>query len=1188
MRTNLHLLIDTEAEISILKKSTFRNAIKRHELHTGEQIFIKGITEQRQQAIGYVILPIKFNDKTFEHKFHIVKDDFPLPCNGILGKDFIKRYRCCIDYNNMTFTVQPQNHRPSTISILNEDQNGCVQIPPRSESFKLFRIQSTQFPCVIETQQITDNILIPTTIVQHPNSWIRVLNTSEQTEPVYSHQIKASSINNYNIYKTESQTKLNGRKEKLTKILKARIPAHAIPKLLPLCQEYSDIFHLEGDKPSTNNFYTQSLTLNDHTPVYIKNYRLPQSQKEEIRTQVRELFRNDLIEMSTSNYNSPLIVVPKKSQDNTKRWRLCIDYKQLNKKLVPDKFPLPLITDIFDGLTNAKFFSAMDLQSGYHQIPLDKKSRPLTAFNTEDGYYQFKVLPFGLNIAPSSFTRMMTLAFSGLGPSKAFIYMDDLIVIGFTEDNHIKNLTEVFETCRKYNLKLNPLKCDFFKTEIQFLGHICTDKGLLPDHKKLNVIEKYPTPDSKEAAKRFVAFANYFRRFIPNFSEIAKPLNALSRKRIPFHWSEYCEEAFQKLKTALMNPPILAYPDFSKKFHITVDASQIACAGYLSQDHDGIDRPIAYISRAFTKCELNKPIIEKELIAIHFAITQFRHYVYGKEFTVFTDHKPLIYLFKMKNPSSKLTRIRLDLEEYQFEIKHISGKSNVVADALSRITIDELKNQYNYNVLAITRSMNKNSNNLDANTAQNKQNNQNTEKIKYVPVYEEICTIKDKNIPTARSARRKNTNTFEIKINKRRKQILRAKFDLTVLRSLENVLNSLERELKQDNINKINWPLHDEIFKHFTIQQFKEACHKKLNFLTIALTPTQKKIESKAEKEKILEHYHNDELYGGHIGKKRLYAKLKTLFYWKNMPKDIAKYCKNCHTCKLTKPGIKTKESLKITETPQKAFDAVQIDTVGPLPKSENNNQYVVTIIDELSKFVVAIPTPDKSAKTIATAIFEQFILKYGPMKSIRTDMGTEYRNELLTEICKLMKVTHCTSTAYHHQSLGGVERNHAILNQYLRAYVHLPNDDWENSLKYFVFCYNNSYNSTNNFKYTPFELIYGRKINLPNNLTNKIDPIYNIDNYALELKYRLQKAHAETQELIDKQKLLTKKYYDKKLNEISVKPGEMVKIRTEPYNKFNNIYSGPHKVIRIEDKNIVLEYKGKPYTIHKDRVLKY
>lgn len=186
------------------------------------------------------------------------------------------------------------------------------------------------------------------------------------------------------------------------------------------------------------------------------------------------------------------------------------------------------------------------------------------------------MLPFGLNVAPNSFCRMMSLAFSGIPPEQAFLYMDDIIVIGTSEKNHLNNLTIVFKICRDHNLKLNPEKCEFFRTEVTFLGHKCTQNGLLPDETKTEVIQKFPRPMDKEAVKRFTAFANYYRRFIKNFAELASPLNKLTRKRVDFNWSSECENAFQTLRSWLIKPPILQYPDFTKEFIVTVDASNSA------------------------------------------------------------------------------------------------------------------------------------------------------------------------------------------------------------------------------------------------------------------------------------------------------------------------------------------------------------------------------------------------------------------------------------------------------------------------------------------------------------------------------------------------------------------------------------------------------------------------------------
>lgn len=443
-----------------------------------------------------------------------------------------------------------------------------------------------------------------------------------------------------------------------------------------------------------------------------------------------------------------MLIVPKKDKG---KYRMCIDYRLVNKKIIADKFPLPRIDSILDGLGRARYFSKLDLFQGFHQIPLKDESRDLTSFSTDRGSFRWKVLPFGLNIAPNSFSRMMAIAFSGLTPMQCFLYMDDLIVIGISEQHHLKNLKSVFEACEKYNLKLNHYKCEFFRPEVTYLGHRCTQNGVLPDNSKIETMMNYPRPNSKDAVKRFLAFANYYRKFVRNFADIAAPLNKLTRKKSSFDWTTECSHSFEKLKNALMSPTILQYPDFSRQFIITVDASKYGIGAILSQYHDNEDLPISYASKSFTKGESNKPTIEQELIAIHFAIKHFRPYIYGTEFLVKSDHRPLVYLFGLKDPSSKLTRIRLDLEEYNLSVEHIKGKDNVGADALSRMSIDDFKdlNKEVTKVLVLTRAMvnkKKQSDTADM-TNESKTDENMKDEVLNVKIYDEIRSYKYSEIP---------------------------------------------------------------------------------------------------------------------------------------------------------------------------------------------------------------------------------------------------------------------------------------------------------------------------------------------------------------------------------------------------------------------------------------------------------
>lgn len=304
------------------------------------------------------------------------------------------------------------------------------------------------------------------------------------------------------------------------------------------------------------------------------------------------------------------------------------------------------------------------------------------------------------------------------------------------------------------------------------------------------------------------------------------------------------------------------------------------------------------------------------------------------------------------------------------------------------------------------------------------------------------------------------------------------------------------------------------------------------------------------------------------------------------MTRDISKYIKNCSVCTLNKPKPATKEPLKITETPQKPFDVVVIDTIGPLVQSDSGNKYALTAICEMTKYLICVPIPNKEARTIAKAIVENVILINGLIKSIKTDLGTEYKNAIVKELCDILKIEHNFSTAYHHQTLGSIERNHRTLNEYLRSY--LTENNWDIYLKYFNFCYNISYTAANRHSYTPFELIFAKKSILPEELVNSITPVYDFDNYTKIAKRTLQVAQKAANSAIQKEKIIKKNTYDKKLNPINVQVGEKNLVKNEPYNKFGNVYRGPYVITDIDEHNVTYECDGKLYKVHKNRTIKH
>lgn len=809
------LLIDTQADISIMKENVTYEDL---DLDTNDIIEITGVTDGVTCSLGNTTeANLLYKNLRIPQNFHIVPKNFNIGADGILGKDFSKTYKCNINYDTMILSFNFHN-KIVEIPLMDGPDSDTIAIPARCEVVRKIKLtdchDETRF---INNQELAPGVMVARSIVDSKAPLVRIINTTNSVRVVKTNSVQSESISNFNIYNIDSTTENKTRIDTLLSEVEKHIPEYAKNKILPLCREFNDIFALETDKMTVNNFYQQTVKLKDDSPVYIKNYRQPHSQKEEIKRQVDKLLKNDLIEPSASEFNSPVLLVPKKGANNPKKWRLCIDYRLVNKKLIADKFPLPRIDDILDNLGRAKLFSVIDLFSGFHQIPImGEKSRDITSFSTPDGSFRWKVVPFGLNVSPNSFSRMMAIAFSGIPAGTAFLYIDDIIVVGCSENHHLKNLRTVFETLRKYNLKINPYKCDFLKTEVTFLGHRCSEKGILPDSFKLKAIHEYPEPTDKGAVKRFVAFANYYRKFINNFASIAQPLNQLTRKKSDFIWTNECKQAFIQLKNALVAPQLLAYPDFNKKFIITVDASTRGCGAVLSQIQNGEDRPISFASRAFTKSERNKPIIELELLAIYFAIQYFKPYIYGKQFDVRSDHKPLIYLLNLKNPSSRLLRIRLELEEYNFTIQYIKGGDNVVADALSRISFDDLRNCHSTAHISVTtRSMSK----KKAQMQQNYSNaNSESEQTKSPMVYEDPNFIFSRKLPKVVTNNNKlcayqNCKLlFELNISQK------AEADKI---SLEKLFIQLQHTATSRNIHIVQWPMNDEFFKNYSIEHFK-------------------------------------------------------------------------------------------------------------------------------------------------------------------------------------------------------------------------------------------------------------------------------------------------------------------------------------------------------------------------------
>ena len=365
-------------------------------------------------------------------------------------------------------------------------------------------------------------------------------------------------------------------------------------------------------------------------------------------------------------------------------YRFCVDFRKVNKVTKVDSFAMPLVADALDSLVGASVFSTLVLKSGFWQVQMPQDSQQKTAFATQNGLYEFLTMPFRLVNSGASFQRLMGHILRGLEYRFALIYIDDIIIFSKSVDEHLVHLKEVFRRLRDANVKLNPKKCSFVKQRVEYLGHVVTPEGISPNPDKVRVVQEFPTPINVKELRSFVDLANYYRRFVRGFSNIANPLNALRKKNVPFVWTVACAEVFDKLKRALVSAPILAYPNFREPFLLFVDASSTGIGFTLAQIQNGKEVVISYNGRGLNQAEQNYSTTEREALALVEGIKKFQPYLPNHKFTVVTDHSSLRWLMNLKDASGRLARWALLLQQFDFNIVYRPYRIHGNADCLSR------------------------------------------------------------------------------------------------------------------------------------------------------------------------------------------------------------------------------------------------------------------------------------------------------------------------------------------------------------------------------------------------------------------------------------------------------------------------------------------------------------------------
>ncbi|CAM5167446.1 unnamed protein product [Natator depressus] len=451
-----------------------------------------------------------------------------------------------------------------------------------------------------------------------------------------------------------------------------------------LCTSYAPTF---SATPGLTERAYHSIDTGNARPIRVQPYRVSPQVKTAIEREIQDMLQMGVIRPSESAWASPVVLVPKPDGEI----RFCMDYRKLNAVTRPDNYPMPRTDELLEKLGRDQFISTLDLTKGYWQVPLDESAKERSAFTTHFGLYEFNVFPFGLRNAPATFQRLVDGLLAGLG-EYAVTYFDDVAIFSDSWADHLEHLQKVPERIREAGLTVKAKKCQIGLNRVTYLGHQVGQGTISPLQAKVDAIQKWPVPKSKKQVQSFLGLAGYYRRFVLHYSQIAAPLTDLTKKKQPnaVQWTEKCQKAFNKLKATVMSDPVLRAPDFDKPFLVSTDASERGMGAVLMQKGpDQEFHPVVFLSKKLSERESNWSVTEKECYAIVYALEKLCPYVWGRRFHLQTDHAALKWLHTVKETNKKLLRWSLALQDFDFDIQHISGASNKVADALSRESFPE-------------------------------------------------------------------------------------------------------------------------------------------------------------------------------------------------------------------------------------------------------------------------------------------------------------------------------------------------------------------------------------------------------------------------------------------------------------------------------------------------------------------
>ena len=911
--------------------------------------------------------------------------------------------------------------------------------------------------------------------------------------------------------------------------------------LCDLIQEYTDIFpaKLPDGLPPPRAVQFDVEMKPDAIPSSRAPFRLSKTEQEALNSFVADNLKKGWVEVSNSPWVSNIFGIPKKdhvtgqaptrgewlrSGNSLQPIRWVIDYRYVNSQTKIPKIPLPHIEELFDRMAGCAVFTVIDLAQGYHQMLVNTSSRQYTAFRTHKETYQWCVAPMGLAGMPGVWSRLMRELFDKF--DFAVVYLDDICIFSKTNADHKIHLRQVFQVLRREQLYAHRGKCSFGRDSVQFLGHTVSRDGLSVDQRKTSAIATMAHPTSRKELLSFLGLAGYYRRFICDFAKMALPLSKLVKKDVPWAWSEDQDEAFQSLKVALQQAPVLQLPDFSIPFIVTTDASGLCMGGVLSQLTGGEDHPIAFFSKKFGVHEQGWPAHEQELLAIKTALAKWRHYLHGRSFDVYTDNNACRWMLHHPNVTPKMARMLTFFSQFNFTLHHVKGTSNMVADALSRPSVTRPALTSSESIVPHVHDCGSLCAHRDAHLRRHRIHlavlcmlpSLDKDLLLDVQDFEGVERVHQVGVP----------QKHQRKIHE---EVQHIEFIISSIHLSSASKKAFIQGYNKDHeftealsTNHDKYVLDDGLLYLRTNHAVKRLC-----------VPADDRLITSIIRE------HHDGNTAAHPGVRRTQLKVAQWYFWPRLEMDVREYVQSCGTCTRWKTStLKKNGKLMPIPVPEECWEVVSMDFVTGLPVSRGFDA-IMTVVDKLSKRPRYAPThTNTDAPKVANLFFDVVVRHHGLPKVIISDRDPKFTSNFWKSLMTIMGTKLSMTTAHRAQADGQTERQNLILEDALRCMVSYHGDDWATHLGTIEFAHATLVSKSTQL--SPFEIDTGRQVSNAIagsfSVTGKQLPVAE---YAKKFADRRQKIIKLAQTNLAKAQEKQKNYYDKKRSNVTFTTGDMV-----------------------------------------------